>query len=139
MDTERTIEIVSKLADGVDPYTGEVCADDSPFQKADTVRALNVALECLGQAARRSQKKEGAPGKAGKAWSEEEEKGMLEMFDSKVKVEEIARRLERTNSAIWARLEKIGRVTRDESGRIVARHAAASSPDPGTQPAVCEF
>ena len=134
METDRAIEIVKKLADGVDPYTGKVCTDDSPFQKADTVRALGIALECLEGRRRRTERKENGPSKFGKAWSEAEEKSMLDMFDAKVKVDEIARKLERTNSAIWARLEKVGRVSRDESGKIVVRPVAAVS-DRNPEPA----
>ena len=32
MDTERAIEIVQALADGVDPYSGERFPSDSPYQ-----------------------------------------------------------------------------------------------------------
>jgi len=41
MDTDRAIEIVQNLADGVDPYSGERFASDSPYQQADAVRVLH--------------------------------------------------------------------------------------------------
>ena len=35
MEPDRAIEIVQSLADGVDPYSGERFASDSPYQQAD--------------------------------------------------------------------------------------------------------
>ena len=49
MEPDRAIEIVRSLADGVDPYSGERFASDSPYQQADTVRALHLALEGLAK------------------------------------------------------------------------------------------
>lgn len=45
MDPTRAIEIVRQLADGIDPTTGERFPPDSPYQQADTVRALYLALD----------------------------------------------------------------------------------------------
>ena len=42
MDADKAIEIVKSLADGVDPHTGERYPSDSPYQNADTVRALKA-------------------------------------------------------------------------------------------------
>ena len=47
MDPDRAIEIVKSLADGVDPFTGERYSSDSPYQNADMVRALYLALDGL--------------------------------------------------------------------------------------------
>jgi len=47
MEIDRASEIIQQLADGVDPYTGERFQPDSPYQQADTVRALYLALEGL--------------------------------------------------------------------------------------------
>ena len=49
MEPDRAIEIVASLADGVDPYSGERFPSGSPYQQADTVRALHLALEGLGR------------------------------------------------------------------------------------------
>jgi hypothetical protein len=45
MDTDRAKEIVKSLADGIDPDTGITFPPDSPYQRADTVRALYAILE----------------------------------------------------------------------------------------------
>ncbi|MDI6774689.1 MAG: hypothetical protein QME60_04740 [Verrucomicrobiota bacterium] len=47
MDVDQAIEIVTKLADGVDPTTGERLPPSSVYQQADTARALHLALEGL--------------------------------------------------------------------------------------------
>ena len=85
MDTERAIEIVQSLADGVDPYSGERFASDSPYQQADTVRALHLALEGLTKLRRSKARKTGP----GRPWNEDEEQELLREFDAKFDVEEI--------------------------------------------------
>ncbi len=42
MDVDQAIVIVQKLADGVDPTTGERFPAESAYQNADTVRALHL-------------------------------------------------------------------------------------------------
>jgi hypothetical protein len=69
MDTERAIEIVQSLADGVDPYSGERFASDSPYQQADTVRTLHLALEGLTKLRRSKARKTGPC----RPWNEDEE------------------------------------------------------------------
>jgi len=110
MDAERAIEIIQSLADGVDPYSGERFPSDSPYQQADTVRALHLALEGLTKLRRSTARKTGP----GRAWTEDEEQELLREFDDKIDVEEIAAKHERTKGAIWARLEKLGRIQRKD-------------------------
>lgn len=148
MERDRAVEVVTNLADGIDPYTKENICDSSPYQNADTVRALHIALDALKGCKVSKTVREEGKGKVGKAWTDEDEKKMAEMFDAKVAVVEIAEKLERTKGGIWARLEKIGRVTRDENGKIaVTPGARPSAPVQDTAapreqqpvPAGCEF
>ena len=92
MEPDRAIEIVQSLADGVDPYSGERFPSSSPYQQADTVRALHLALEGLGKLKRSTARKTGP----GRSWTEDEENDLLRKFDDKVDVEEIAKEHERT-------------------------------------------
>jgi len=127
MDAERAIEIVQSLADGVDPYSGERFPSDSPYQQADTVRALHLALEGLGKLKRSTARKTGP----GRPWSEDEEKELLRQFDDKIDVEEIAAKHERTKGAIWARLEKLGRIQRkDFPGSTPHPPRSGATPEP---------
>lgn len=110
MDAERAIEIIKSLVDGVDPYSGERFPSGSPYQQADTVRALHLALEGLTKLRRSTARKTGP----GRSWTEDEEQELLREFDAKLDVEEIAAKHERTKGAIWARLEKLGRIQRKD-------------------------
>ncbi|MCF7838508.1 MAG: hypothetical protein K9N49_07740, partial [Candidatus Marinimicrobia bacterium] len=87
MKADRAIEIVQNLADGVDPFSGERFASDSPYQQADTVRALHLALAGLTKLRRSTSRKSGP----GRAWTDEEEQKLLQALDAKVDVEPIAR------------------------------------------------
>jgi len=43
MDIDQFIEIVTRLADGVDPTTGKRLPPSSIYQQADTIRAIHLA------------------------------------------------------------------------------------------------
>lgn len=131
MEAARAIEIIQTLADGVDPYSGERFPYGSPYQQADTVRALHLALEGLNKLTRSMTRKVGP----GRAWTEDEEQELLRAFDDKVDVQEIAARHERTKGAIWARLEKLGRIQRKDcsgSPPHPPRSGAMPEPTPST-------
>ncbi|NLG77078.1 MAG: hypothetical protein GX535_12655, partial [Xanthomonadaceae bacterium] len=80
MDHTKALNIVSTLANGVNPLTGEVFASDSPYQSPEIVRALFVAARALekGSLPASSASKEvrvrtpGLPN-VGKPWSAEED------------------------------------------------------------------
>ena len=47
MEEARAHAIVSALANGVNPLTGELFAVDSPYQSPDVIRALYCAVRSL--------------------------------------------------------------------------------------------
>jgi ethanolamine utilization microcompartment shell protein EutL len=47
VDLARARELLSGLADGVNPLTGEILPDDSVWNQAEIVRALNAVLNAL--------------------------------------------------------------------------------------------
>ena len=114
MDIDQAIELIRTLADGVDPTTGERLPPSSVYQQADTVRALHLALEGLDRLKRVKERIHSGPPKAGRPWTKDEEDKMLQQFDGKVDVKLIAQELNRTPGAIWARLEKVGRIQRKD-------------------------
>ena len=65
MDIQRAKELLTALADGLDPLTGEVLPSDHVCNKGDIVRALHCVLEALP----RGQKKP-LPANNGKPWTE---------------------------------------------------------------------
>lgn len=111
MDDDKALAIVSTLANGVNPHTGEVFDVDSPYQSADVIRALYIAvraLEVTGSKAR--SKRARLPANAGKPWSEHEDLELLEKFDEGQSVADLAQAHDRTLAGIRARLERHGRV-----------------------------
>lgn len=115
MNTGRAKEILQSLADGIDPYTGEPFPPDSPYQQADTVRALHHALQSLQHPAASDSAlpTAGVPrrsdlAKAGGKWTEEEEYQLRDEFDAKHSIADIAEVHGRTKGAIRSRLIKLG-------------------------------
>jgi hypothetical protein len=113
MDDARALAILSALANGVHPATGEVFPADSPYQDPDVIRALYVALRRMeGRAFDRRRPENGAdkPANAGKPWAPPEDSALLSAFDSGLTLEMLAQQHGRTSAGIRARLEKHGRL-----------------------------
>src|SRR5918994_5531506 len=114
MDAERAADILRALADGVDPFTGEVIDDRSPLQNPECIRALFTALEELeGRASDRSKhagRNRSLPGRAGKPWDGRENGELIERFDAGWNVADLAKHQRRTPEAIRARLVRLGRI-----------------------------
>lgn len=111
MDEARAHTIVSALANGVNPLTGELFAVDSPYQSADVIRALYCAVRALDASARRRTRGQGAASSnAGKPWSEDEDSQLLAAFDDGLQLAELAQAHGRTRGGIQARLVRHGRL-----------------------------
>lgn len=106
MDIIRAKEIVSALAEGIDPTTGEVLPGDSIYNKGDVVRALYAVLSELDQASRRKNNRQ--PINAGKPWNDIEDEHLKEEFNSGAKISEMAKEHGRTYGAIESRLDYLG-------------------------------
>jgi hypothetical protein len=110
MNQSEALSVVRALANGVDPATGEVFAPDSPYQRADTVRALYVAAEALERSERFSRRRADLPPKVGQPWTEDEDRRLLAAFDAGRGLVELASAHERTQTGVRARLVKYGRL-----------------------------
>jgi hypothetical protein len=108
MENSKAIEILGNLADGIDPFTHILFPPDSPYQQADVVRALFLALEALK--APQSPRKASGPARPASArlWTPEEEQRLRDAFAAQKPVSEIAAAHERTTGAITARLIRLG-------------------------------
>ena len=110
MDINKAKEIISALAEGVDPITGEILPDDSVCNKGDVVRAFYTILEILDK-----KPKKNMPENAGKRWTDEDDKKLCEMFDTGVSKKDICNTFKRTATGIASRLVRLGRIKeRDE-------------------------
>lgn len=129
MEENKIVSILSALASGVNPTTGEIFGHDSPYQSTDVVRALYAAIERLksqpAQAPAQPDQvkpnevksrvgRPNGPSNAGKPWSDEEDRRLLAEFDRGRRPNEIARDLGRTLTGIEARLERHGRLSASE-------------------------
>jgi hypothetical protein len=104
MDINRAKEIVSALAEGIDPTTGEIMPDNSVYNKGDVVRALYTVLAYLDD----NKAKKQQPRNAGKPWTESEDDKLRDEFDSMMKISDIAKEHGRTYKAIESRLDYLG-------------------------------
>jgi hypothetical protein len=129
MERQAVIHVLTTLAQGVDPHTGETFPAESPYQHPDTVRALFHAVQALTEpsSGRLRPAAEGIPENAGKPWSEEEDKALAEAFDAGNPLAELARRHRRTRAAIQARLVRLGRIEPTPDMRLRGMPAAQAA------------
>ena len=110
MTSSEAIPIIKSLADGVDPNTGGVFADHSPYQNPRTIRALFLAATALERLKAREKRAKGLPEDAGKPWGNEEDRDLRVSFDTGMTIRQIADRHKRTAGAVQSRLEKLGKL-----------------------------
>lgn len=110
MNAKEAKEIVLLLSDGMDPQTGEIFAEDSPYQQSGTIRALNVAVKALDRMERYEARMSNLPQNAGTPWTEEEQQKLIEAFDKGSSIKELAANHERTSGAIHSRLVSLGKI-----------------------------
>ena len=125
MDDTQAHQIISALADGCDPTTGEK-VEGSVLQHGDVIRALHMALRALEIRARSNVRNSRArtPANAGKPWTEQEDRALLENFDEGLSIAELARAHGRAPAGIHTRLARHGRV-QDEGPQWRGRAANA--------------
>ena len=89
MELSTAKQILSLLADGIDPETGEILPEDSVCNQPEVIRALHFALDCLSHQKQRRMTSIFYVNQ-GKAWTAEEEslltqsvpKGRIQCADS---------------------------------------------------------
>jgi hypothetical protein len=110
MDYNTALKIIQTLSDGIDPVTGEVFPSDSPYQNAQTIRALFTAKDALEAVIKRDNKRKGLPERAGKGWDKIESDLLVQRFDEGATVGELAKEHKRTRGAIESQLAKLGKI-----------------------------
>jgi hypothetical protein len=129
MDATQAHQIISALADSCDPMTGEK-VEGSVLQHGDVIRALHMAVRALDASDRSKVRTSRArkPANAGKPWTEQEDRALLEKVDEGLSIAELARAHDRTPAGIHARLARHGRVQgQGPQWRGRAANAAASA------------
>lgn len=115
MDAQLAKEILSILADGINPSTGEVLPDSDSCNQIDVVRALHAAIAALGNTAKPVRAR---PVNAGKPWTKEDEATLCRMFDEGYTNKEISNYFKRSPGAIAARLVRLGKISQRDEFRI---------------------
>lgn len=111
MEAVQATPIISLLADGIDPVTGEIYPQNSPYHHPVVIRALHVALKGLDKLEKSERRQKNLPDNAGKPWTEEEEAELLKLFDEGYGISELSRQHGRTQTAIRSRLMKAGKIS----------------------------
>ncbi len=124
MEIEKAKEIVTLLAKGADPSTGEIFANDSPYNQPIVIRALFTVLNHVRVPKKQNklsveEKQEqniesGKPRNAGLAWTEELKQEVATLFGQGKSINELSQHFERTEGAIASELEHQGIISRDE-------------------------
>lgn len=127
METNETAKIIQALANGMDPITGEVFPESSPYNHPKVIRALFQTLKALERS--RGLDKRERPSNAGKPWDEKQDRDLLKDFDAGTPTSEIATKHGRTEYAITARLVKLGKLSEADLARPL-QGTVASSKEP---------
>lgn len=108
MKTRQAQQMLAALAAGHDPDTGEELPEGGPFNTARLVRAFHLAAVALQRAAAREERP--PPGKAGRAWSDQEDHELSAAFDTGTPLRALALAHQRSTGAIKSRLVRLGRL-----------------------------
>lgn len=103
MDIARAKELLSALADGIDPFTGEIFPRDHICNHPDIIRAFHQVLGAIPE----TKKVPSAPN-AGKPWPQEEQDKLANEFRAGIKISAIAKEHGRSRGSIEAKLAHLG-------------------------------
>ena len=114
MDTKEAKEVVTMLANGIDPTTGELFLPDSHYHDPYVIKALFIILGSVRMPAKASKKAleekqkdnldNGRPKNAGLPWTEEERREVALLFEAGKTIDDLSEHLERTYGAIKSEL-----------------------------------
>jgi hypothetical protein len=110
MEITEAIRIVKAVAEGINPFTGEVFPADSIYQHPEMVRALYRAVAAMEIHQKWEARKSQLPENAGKPWTDEDDRQLISEYDSGVKIRDLANKFKRTYKSIEARLEMHGKI-----------------------------
>ena len=122
MEKSQVVDVLSALASGVHPITGEVFEESSPYNHPKVIRALYGSLDLIqtpaGKGPKKSQeeinREEGRPLRFNTRWSEKEDEELINLIVKGTLTGEIAEQFQRTKGSIHSRLQGKGLLQREE-------------------------
>ncbi|MDD6612805.1 MAG: hypothetical protein PUE91_11440 [Clostridiales bacterium] len=115
MDILRAIEILGSLAQGIDPYNGEVLEENHICNQPETIRAFYCILRELERREEQSRKR---PENAGQPWNQEDDEKLWRLYQDNVPIRELQKIFKRSRGSIEARLDKIDRAKLEERLKV---------------------
>ena len=106
MEIVKAKELLSALADGSDPCTGDLFPQNHVCTQPEMIRAFHELLNVIP-----SPKKKNLPRNAGKPWADIEEEKLLDEFESGMTTSAIAKEHGRSRGAIESRLVALGKIS----------------------------
>lgn len=103
MKNKEALTIIHSLANGIDPFNGELITHHL-YNNPQVIRAMFRAATVLEEAKEKPEKK----GNSGKLWTDEEDDSVISMWQSGKPLSKIAEIHGRTPGSIAARLVKHG-------------------------------
>ena len=114
MEINESKALLSSLANGIDPATGEVLPDTSPYNDPRVIRALFTVLYPAKQSRKKPEAKQqenvaaGRPRNAGLPWTESLKEELAKKFRAGARLDQLAQDFNRTKGAILSELLKQG-------------------------------
>jgi len=128
MELNQAVTIVKTLADGKHPTTSEELPDTSLYHDRVVIRALYTLLEEVGRKTSRGKRSvgekqeenmvRGLPRNSGLSWTDEGRTLVAEDYRAGESVDNLAGRLERSEGAIIAELQKQGIISLDDAQKF---------------------
>lgn len=117
MEIREALDIVEALARGVDPATGEVFGESSPYCQETISEALRLCAERIRHPPRKTIRERrtenlerGRPGNAGLPWSDTMREQLAAAFHEGATLGDLARRFQRSRGAVLSELKRQGLV-----------------------------
>lgn len=124
MDIYQATDVLKALASGIDPNSGELFPQQSPYNNPETIRALFCAINFIGSAKKPKKSLEekqadnlnrGLPKNAGLPWTDDMRNALAKGYANALPIEQLATEFERSRGAIIAELERQGLIKDDMS------------------------
>lgn len=117
MDIITALKNIEALANGVNPITGEILSECSPYNDPEVIRSLFTIMTCVKVPQKRkisidNKRKlnitKGLPKNAGLSWSNDERDELIAAFNNGALINELAEMHGRSKGAISSELKKQG-------------------------------